>query len=146
MLPVRRIPGQSRLDLLYSIPKVVFVVVDSIGSPRTNSTPDTDYPFAKPYVYSTHTSMGLALAGYRMTTQNYIEFSLSLAVTSPSTLKITLGSIVGNMQIYRLGVYIIMANPASSYVWLYTYSICSLIQTNHCQNFPYTITLLVLPI
>jgi hypothetical protein len=54
----------------------------------TYNTSHFDYDSSTPSLYPTHSSIGLALAGYELSSTSIINFELTLAAVTSSTLTV----------------------------------------------------------
>ena len=75
------------------------------------------YPFPLPYVYPTHPTAGLALAGYRFTMQNTIDFVAYFSDINSTALTIKVHP-YQDILIHKLAFYILLLNPSSDWVWI----------------------------
>jgi hypothetical protein len=74
-----------------------------------------------PSVYPTHSSVGLAWTGYELTSTNIINFDLSIYETTSTTLMVKVEAF-DDLEIRKLGLYVVLVNPVSDWVWLFTQS------------------------
>ena len=88
-----------------------------MSSPMTQGGAPYTYTFPMYATFPSHPNVAMALAGYRFSTLNTIDFQTFFDDIGAVNFIISIHP-WQDMQIYRLGFFILMVNPSSDWVWM----------------------------